>query len=145
MLLTSAPASSGSPLWLSIIEGISAVILILGIGGFAAIFKSIRRNAVRDDKLDELIHPDTGALKQIEAVRSDVQGVRNDVQEMMRFISPNGLRGDELGNIVKRTENSVKDLRADLKEDSKKLERHIGSCETEHAQIRRELEQKAPR
>jgi predicted negative regulator of RcsB-dependent stress response len=82
------------------------------------------------------------AFKAIRKQGADAERLENRLQSIERNLKPNGLDTEQVGDVVKRTENAVGDLTSTVEELSAKLERHLGASDEAHANLRAAINRK---
>jgi hypothetical protein len=114
---------------------------VLGIGGGAGLYGLIRwfkRQTIRDSKLDELIDPEGGVM-----ARLDKHG--RQLEDLQRSMRPNGLNTNQLGDIAKRTEETVIQLRETVTKLNDGFRRHQGESDQIHRNLREAIDRKQDR
>lgn len=82
------------------------------------------------------------AVKALRKQGADAERLENRLQSIERNLKPNGLDTEQVGDVVKRTENAVGDLTSTVEELSAKLERHLGASDEAHANLRAAINRK---
>lgn len=132
-------------------DSVNTSYLLIGIAvGIVALFGAffgfgawLKRQWLRDGKLDELIDPKTGVLKVLQeymqsrdeqdgAMNKRLDEVTRRLDRQDRSMRSNGLDTNQVGDIAKRTENAVKKLQ-------ESFDRHVGANDQEHKSIWRAL------
>lgn len=112
----SLEVANTSYLWLYVLIG------VITIAGFViAAGRWLRRQGARDAALNALIDPETGVMVQLAEITKNLQ--------------PNGKNTQGVGDIVARTEDAIRKI-------DRTLERHIGSCNQAHDDLRRQIDRK---
>lgn len=126
---------SGSTTPYDLIWIVVGLFALLGAGGAYGIIKWIKKTGVRDAKIDELLHPETGVLQRLK--KMEQQGIESgrQISDLTRSTRANGLTTDQVGDIAKRTEIAVNEIRD-------KVLLHIGSSESEHKTMWKAIQQK---
>jgi hypothetical protein len=121
----------------SVIYVLTFLLLLMGGGGVVAGVKYLRNSGVRDRDINKTVAEVLGDHTQdLKPLRTEVMELRTEILAVRKSISPNGLNSDELGDMVKRTENGVKRM-------DQTLNRHIGASEEAHTAIWRAIRLKA--
>lgn len=101
---------------------IVAVIAIVTAG--AAIWRSVKAGIAKEEREKALLDL--------------VPKLSDRIGGLERKLTPNGLDTEQVGDVVKRTENAVRDIRS-------RLDQHIGASETTHEQMWRVINRKQDR
>lgn len=127
---TSAQVANNAYLWVYVIIGI---VTLLGTGGMVGLVRWLKRQGIRDAQIDRVVlavlgddTPDHKSLQQ----RLDAQD--RAIDKAIEATQSNGLNTNQVGDIAKRTENIVTDLRDEFK-------KHLGSSDEVHRQMWREI------
>lgn len=121
--MAAADVANAAYLWVYVAVGLVA---LLGGGGLYGLVKWLKRQAVRDAKLDELI--DAKLMRRLD----DQDQVLRNLENASRS---NGLDSNTVGDIAGRVEVAVGEVKTSL-------DRHIGASDQIHSEMWRAINRK---
>lgn len=124
----SSPVASLNTIYLLVV----ILTTLLGTGvitGAVTAWRALRKKVLEKNTIDAAV----AAVPALEAKLAEMKAESADqFEELRRLITPNGLKTNDPGNILARVETAVK-------EQGQTLERHIGYCNAEHKELRRDI------
>jgi hypothetical protein len=123
---TQQDIANSAYLWVGVVVGL--LMLLGGGGGVYALVKWLKRQGVRDGRLDEMIDPEEGWRPQLAAIKSQLGEQDVVLAAAKRSMQSNGLDTMQVGDIARRTELAVRELQSSF-------DVYRGANETEHKSL----------